>query len=83
MYNLPENTLSGALRQHIVRTAQIENDDIIYLNKCFQYDKVLRLKRQQFKWLQMKTDLVAFRNKLREKGEPYEDKHPKTVGLNL
>ena len=82
MYNLPENTLSGTLRQHIVRTAEIKNDDIIYLNKCYQYDKVLKLKTQQFKWLQMKTDLDAFRNKLREKGESYEDRHPKTVGLN-
>lgn len=83
MYNLPEKTMSSTLRQHIVRTAGIKNSDIIYLNRCFQYDKILSLKRQQFKWLQLKTDLVAFRNKLKEKGEPYKDRHPKRVGLNL
>lgn len=83
VYNLPKGLLGSDLRQHIVRTAEIENDDIIYLNKCYKYDQILKLKRQQFKWLQLKTDLEIFRNKLDERGEISEDRYPKFVGFNL
>ncbi len=82
LYNLPSDILNGQLRSHIVQTAGIENNDIIYLNRLYEYDKILKLKKEQFKWLQLKTDLEAFRAKLERKGENSEGRYPKRVGLH-
>jgi hypothetical protein len=82
MYNLPEALLNSELRNSIKENTNIEDSDIIYINKCYEYDKFLEIKQNQLKWLQYKMNLYVFRKKKEDNGEDVENVYPKSAGLN-
>lgn len=82
MYNLPKALLNSELRKSIKENTDIEDSDIIYINKCYEYDKFLEIKQNQLKWLQYKMNLHVFRKKKEDNGEDVEDVYPKVAGLN-
>lgn len=54
MYNLPYDLLNSELRDTLKRNVGVDDSQIIYTNKCYEYDYILYLKSQQMKWLQYK-----------------------------
>jgi hypothetical protein len=82
LYNLPKALLNSELRKSIKENTDIEDSDIIYINKCYEYDKFLEIKQNQLKWLQYKMNLYVFRKKKEDNGEDVENVYPKSAGFN-
>lgn len=82
MYNLPKEITTSDLRKKIIQNIQIQDSDIIYVNKCYEYDKILKIKQNQLKWLQLKMYLYVYRKKKEESGKEFENAYPKSAGFN-
>lgn len=58
--NLPHTLLNNELRKAIENTG-IKESDIIYINKWYRFDHILKLKKQQLYWLQKQKYLEVYR----------------------
>jgi len=81
--NLPYTTLSSELRNILIERVGLMDEDIVYINKCYEYDYILNLKKEQIKWLQLKKDLEVYREKKKENNEPYEDAYPPSLTFSF
>ena len=64
--NLPLSTTKTQLHE-LVAAAGVDDNDIVYTNKCFEHQHILKLKQQQYYWLTMKKSLEAFRERHKDK----------------
>ena len=77
LYNLPIDISKPQLLE-IIKRAGIEESNIVYTNKWFEFDKILKLKKKQYDWLYKKKHLEVYRNKKRKMGDAdYKTKYPK------
>ena len=60
--NLPTSLLNNELRNSIEKTG-VSESQIIYINKCYRFDHILKLKQQQLYWLQKYKYLEVYRSK--------------------
>jgi hypothetical protein len=76
MYNLPKDMICSTLKSTLIDVVGVNESDIIYINKWYEYDHILKIKQEQVKWMLIKKHLEVYRNKKQENGEPYEDAYP-------
>lgn len=58
--NLPHNLLNNDLRIAIQNTG-IKESNIVYINKWYRFDHILKLKEQQLYWMQKQKYLEVYR----------------------
>lgn len=68
--NLPQNVKNGQIREALY-SCGITDYDIIYSNKWFVFDKILKLKRQQLDWYQKRKYLAIYREIQRKNDHSY------------
>lgn len=83
IYNLPNDLISSELKRTLTDVVGIDENEIIYINKCYEYDHILKIKQEQVKWMLYKKNLEVYRKKKKENGEPFEDAYPPRRLLSL
>ena len=67
--NLPVGLKNSELKAVLAQNG-IDEEGIIYINKCFKIDHIMKLKKEQFEWVHKKKYLEVFRRMRQEEGDP-------------
>jgi hypothetical protein len=81
--NLPKDMKRAELIDIVTRTG-VSEDSIIYTNRCYNIEHIMKMKNQRLTWLQRKKYLELYRNKKKEEGyENYKEKYPPKKLISL
>lgn len=79
LYNLPIDISKPKLFE-IIQRSGVEESNVIYTNKWFDFEKILKLKKRQYFWLHKKKLLEVFRNKKKRMGfSDYKTLYPNNI----
>lgn len=79
LYNLPINISKPKLFE-IIKRSGVDESNVIYTNKWFDFEKILKLKKKQYHWLHKKKLLEVFRSKKKKMGfKDYKTLYPNNI----
>lgn len=79
MSNLPNDITKTQIREILYRVDGIDDSRIIYINRAYKFDHILKLKKKQLNWLEKLQYLHNYRELKREEGhEDWQNAYPKT-----
>lgn len=67
--NLPQTANNGEIKEAMYR-AGVDKDNIIYVNRCYKFSHIWKLKKKEVFWIDKFKHLQAFREHMKELGVP-------------